>query len=148
MQTDLNTTREINEARSKALSEWLTEKLGLPNDRGLMYALLIVLQRVSYLTLAQRLHRPRRQQPGVRTILLDSFRCVLTSLQLQGHQYCDVLREPTEVAAKSSEKWMYIRTPTNNKRPFYQILHLQAFPSVRAAPVWLLGSGTRALTRK
>ncbi|KAL1681173.1 Tautomerase/MIF superfamily [Schizophyllum commune] len=34
--TDLNTTREINEARSKALSEWLTEKLGLPNDRGLI----------------------------------------------------------------------------------------------------------------
>ena len=52
MQTDLNTTREINEARSKALSEWLTEKLGLPNDRGLMYALLNVLQRVSCLTLA------------------------------------------------------------------------------------------------
>ena len=103
MQTDLNTTREINEARSKALSEWLTEKLGLPNDRGPMYALLIVLQRVSYLTLAQRLHRPRRQQPGVRAILLNSFRCVLTSLQLQGHQYRDILREPAEVDAKGTD---------------------------------------------
>ncbi|KAL1733024.1 Tautomerase/MIF superfamily [Schizophyllum commune] len=33
---NLGITRETNEAHIKALSEFLTQKLGLPNDRGLI----------------------------------------------------------------------------------------------------------------
>ncbi|KAL1761620.1 Tautomerase/MIF superfamily [Schizophyllum commune] len=33
---NLGITRETNEAHSKALSEFLAQKLGLPNDRGLI----------------------------------------------------------------------------------------------------------------
>ena len=101
-QVNLGITRETNEAHSKALSEFLAQKLGLPNDRGLMCVLvsassprIFPLEPNSSDHPLQRLHRPREGEPGVsndRAAALENDVLISPPSQLQRSYYRDSAR--------------------------------------------------------